>query len=358
MKRILTLMLVFALLALFAGCSDDDDDKIVDPGGDTTVDTTIYNAGTGVFTTTIDGSSHTEKAYYSMDEHAANPTMAAAVNWDLSFQRTNINLNGGAGSDDSRNVVGAVIMDKAFENVTIADTTGLVWAEDTAKLVVDAWYIYNSGTHQLDMTRNVYTMIDAEGDNYIKFQVDSVVDGGMPPDMGTLWMTYYYNPTANSTALSGTVTTGSINVGAGTGYFDFSAGAQVTPSNPSSSNGWDIAVSNYEIMLNGGSSGNGGAMAFPMYGELNDPTDIEEVTMQPPSPMFTDFLNSIFAGDLFDDSRNWYDYDGVTHLLTSKGYVYLVKTDIAVYAVEIVTYYGDFGGTPQSGVYTFDWKEL
>jgi hypothetical protein len=322
-----------------------------------TVDTTIYNASTGVFTTTIDGSSHTEKAYYSMDEHAANP-MAAAVSWDISFKRTYINLNGGAGSDDARNVVGANLGDVVFDDVTIADTAGVAWAEDTAKLVVDAWYNYNPNTHQLDMTHNVYTMVDAEGDNYIKFRVDSVVGGGMPPDMGTLWMTYYYNPTANSTDLSGSTTTGSINVGAGTGYFDFSSGMQVTPTNPNSSNGWDMAVSNYEIMLNGGSSGNGSALAFPMYGELTDPTDIEEATMQPPSPMFPDFLNSIFTGDLYDDTRNWYDYDGTTHLLTSKGYVYLVRTDLAVYAVEIVTYYGDFGGTPQSGVYTFNWKEL
>lgn len=356
MKRILTLMLVLGLVALVAGCGDDEK-KIVDPGTNTTTDTTIYNAATGVYTTTIDGSSYDETAYYSMDEHAAS-TMAAATSWDISFKRTYINLNGGAASDDARDVVGANLGDVVFADVTIADTAGVEWAEDTAKLVVNLWYNYNPNTHQLDMTQYVYNMVDAAGHNYIKFRVDSVVNAGMPPDMGTLWMTYYYNPTANSTDLSGATTTGSIVVGSGTGYFDFSSGSQVTPSNPSTSTDWDLAVSNYEIMINGGSSGSGSALAFQMYGELSDPTDIDAVTMQPPSPMFPDYINSVFFGDLDNTDRNWYDYNSTSHLLTSKGDVYLVKTEMAVYAVEIVTYYGDFGGTPQSGVYTFNWKEL
>lgn len=353
MKRVLLLGLLLLAALIAASCSDDkgtNPPPAPEPGAFT--DSTVFDPATGIYTTIVNGSSTTTPQGFSMDN-----TLSAATSWDIKFKRTYINLNGGASAEEGGIVKGADLGAVVFDDVVLADTTGLAWAVDTAKLVIDAWYSYNFQTHQLTPTRYVYTMIDAEGDNYIKCRIDSMVGAGMA-NPGVVWLSYYYNPTANATSLNGTIVNGSVNVTSGTGYFDFSTGTQVTPANPATSTGWDLKIEGYDIKMNGGSNGSGSCMALPFYLTMTDPTDLASVTMQPPSPMFPDFNNSILHGDLTDDTRNWYDYNGTTHQITSKGHVYVIDTGVNVYKLKITGYYGDFGGTPQSGYTTFIWKKL
>lgn len=360
MKRVLPVLLVIPLLILAIGCSDDDNPT--NSGGGGTVefaDTTVFLSGSGVWQTTLDGSSYDQPAYFSFSEAIAGTPKAAVTNWDISFERTNINLNGGASSQNGGTVTGADLGAVDYAAVTADDTTGATWEDDALYLVINEWYIYNPGTHSLNMTRNVYSMLDASGQHYLKFQIDSLVDAGQPPSMGTVWLTYYYQPVANSTDLSGAVQTASINVGAGTGYFDFSSGQQVTPADPSTSTNWDLAFSSYDVMQNCGPNGPGECAAFPAYGELTDPTDIAAYTAQPAAaPMFPDFIKSVFVRDLYDDTQDWYDYNSETHTITSRGHVYAIKVADKVYKLRIESYYANIGGVPTSGHFTFIWNEL
>ncbi|MFZ5501215.1 MAG: HmuY family protein, partial [Candidatus Micrarchaeota archaeon] len=91
--------------------------------------------------------------------------------------------------------------------------------------------------------------------------------------------------------------------------------------------------------------------AFYAWGELTDPTDLEGFTAQPgDAPLFPDVPSSVMT--------DWYNYNGMTHQLTSKSHVYLLKTGGAVYKMRIESYYKNMGGVPTSGYYSFVWKEL
>ena len=54
----------------------------------------------------------------------------------------------------------------------------------------------------------------------------------------------------------------------------------------------------------------------------------------------------------------WYNYDGQTHQLSSKGEVYLVRAGDRLYKMKVEGYYANVGGVPSSGNYTFVWQEL
>ncbi len=350
---VLTFMIPFAF-----GCSDDDNP--VDSGDDQSgfTDTTVFNVDTGVWQTSLDASDRDQAAYFSFG--SVNP-VAAADNWDISFKRTNINLNGGASSEDGRSVVGAMLTEVEYDDVSIDDTVGVEWMEDEINYVIDDehWLSYNPVTHQLEMTGNVFTMVDAEADNFIKFTVDSLVGAGMPPAMGTVWMSYFYQSQANATTLNGAVQTASIPVGSGWGYFDFSAGQAVSPGNPQSSTNWDLAFHSYEIAQNSGPNGPGQCAAFPAFGEMSEPTDIESLLRHPSgAPLFPDYVTSVFNGDLTDDEAQWYDYNPTTHQISARDRVYLVKTETANYKLQIGSYYANINGVPTSGYYAFVWNEL
>jgi hypothetical protein len=195
-------------------------------------------------------------------------------------------------------------------------------------------------------------MLDAEGDNYVKFQIDSLVGAGAPPNMGTVYLTYFYQATPNSTDLSGSTMTGMVTAGMGTGYFDFSSGQAVIPADPSNSTEWDLAFSAYSVVQNSGPSGTGDCAAFPAYSELNDPSNIDEFAAQPDgAPLFADIPSSALT--------DWYTYTGPPlHQLLSNDDVYLIRTGGTVYKLQVETYYANIGGVPSSGWYTFIWAEL
>jgi hypothetical protein len=328
---ILTMVLTIAI-----GCSDDD--KVVGPGNNDTNDQSV----------TIDASSYDDYAFFSL---TTGTTVAADGDWHMGFRREATKLNGGLSAVNG-DVEGADLGVVDYDAVTIDDTAGVTWAADAIDYFIDEWYTYNPQTHVSTITQYVYSMLDAGGDNYLKFQVDSMVGGGQPPDMGTVYLKYFYQSTAGSSDLSGATVEASINVGATTGYFDFSSGSQVTPATPESSTDWDIAFYAYDLMQNSGPNGSGDCAAFLAWGELADPTDIDGFTAQPAvAPMFADIPLSTMT--------EWYTYDGATHRLTSDLNVYLVKVDAnTIYKVRIDSYYVSIGGTSAAANYTVTYDEL
>ena len=350
MKNLIFTLGVSALLLFTLGCSDNDNP--VNPGDtppDNTATSTWIEAGE-YWQSTINASDYDEYACFSFATRDT-VTDAATGNWDIGFRREVVKLNGGSSAVNGGDALGTSLGSEDFGLVSIDDTTGVSWTPDVIDHFIDEWYDYNPVTHELTANQNVYSMVDAGGANYLKFRVDSIVGAGMPPDMGTVHITYFYQNTADSRDLSGAVTQAAITVGSGTGYFDFSSGAQVNPIDPENSLDWDIGFNSYELFQNSGPNGDGSCAAFLAYSELTDPTDIEAFTAQPSgAPMFPDIPGSAMT--------DWYDYNGQTHQLTSKGEVYLIKTGDAVYKVRIESYYTSIMGTPASGYYTFIWSEL
>ncbi len=74
-------------------------------------------------------------------------------------------------------------------------------------------------------------------------------------------------------------------------------------------------------------------------------------------------VTTIPAGTLFKADENgyyttqgWYNYDGATHVITPKDFVYIVDVDDTKYALIEITDYYDENGT--SGTITIHWKYL
>jgi len=353
MKKLLYFLVLIPVLAI-VGCSDDDEGVLSpEPAPDNTATSTWNEAG-DFWTSRVDASDYDNFMGFSFatqDTTLSGVPKVMATGWDIAFKRDAVKLNGGASSNNSGDVEGADLGEVDFADVTIADTAGVTWSSDAIDFFINDWYDYNTQTHQLTANGNVWSMVDAEGDNYIKFRIDSMVGAAMPPDMGTVYMTYFYQATPDSRDLSGATSEAVIPVGAVKTYFDFSSGSTVTPVDPMSSTDWDIAFYAYDIYQNSGPNGSGNCAAFPAYGELAIATDIDGYTAQPQAPMFED----IFASVLTD----WYNYTGPpAHQLLSKEHVYLIRTGGSVYKLEIISYYANVGGVPTSGWYTFDWVEL
>ncbi|MEZ4648009.1 MAG: HmuY family protein [Candidatus Eisenbacteria bacterium] len=341
-KLMLTLPALVALAA-FVGCSDDDD-KVTDPPVTGFTEGTVADGS--VFVTSIDGSNYDDFSGFSF----ANSTITHAIDvaetsWDLAFRREDIT--------SSSAVEGARLSGMEFGNVGPSDVPGdsdQAWQSGGIAYAIDDWYSY--ADQMVTMTKYVYSMKDASGEHWVKFRVDAVVGATGPGNMGSVEISYFYQDTANSLDLDGTIQTATIVVGDGTGFFDFSTGQQVTPANPSSSNDWDIAFNRFTLSLNGGASGNGECAAFYAYTELpTDPTAIEDFLAQPEfAQTFPDTYGSALS--------EWYNYNGATHELTPKDEVYLIKSGGKVYKVELESYYGDVDGQPVSALYRFRWAEV
>lgn len=339
--------LVIGTLAFAAGCSDDDDDNPAGPGDPQGTSTTVWDAQMGAWRSTVDASDYESFAGFSFAEK--DTVAASATNWDIALKREVVKLNGGASGNGQFEGADLGAVDFGAVNAQSAD--GATWEADAIEHFLNDWYVYDPVQHRLTLTRNAYSMQDASGSHFVKFQVDSLSgDLGMG-SMGTVHLRYFYQATADSRDLSGAIQTATLDVGRGTGYFDFSTGAQVYPGDPGASTDWDISFNNYELAMNSGPSGPGLAAGFFAYTELQDPTDLAGFTQQPAgAPLFTDIPGSVLT--------DWYDYNGQTHQLSSRNHVYLLRSGDRLYKMKIVTYYANRDGVPASGVYTFVWNEL
>ncbi|UCC44910.1 MAG: HmuY family protein, partial [Candidatus Zixiibacteriota bacterium] len=332
MKHLLIMMSAIGLILGAAGCSSDDDNPVA-PSNNTPSNTatSTWNEQGGYWSTTLNASDYDNFMYFSFgtrDTVTSGVPKVAADIWDIAFRREVVKLNGGSSTENSGDVAGYDLGVVDFDAVTIDDTTGATWMADFIDFFIDEWYDYNPVTHQLTANQYVYSMLDASGEHYVKFRVDSMVGAAQPPNMGTVWLTYYYQETVDSKSLPGPVVETSVDVGSDHGYFDFSSGTQVTPSDPANSLNWDICFYSYDLMQNSGPNGTGDCAAFLAWSELDDPTDIDAFTLQPSgAPLFPDIEGSALT--------EWYDYNGQTHQLTSKSHVYLVKTGDVVYKLRI-----------------------
>jgi hypothetical protein len=138
-------------------------------------------------------------------------------------------------------------------------------------------------------------------------------------------------------------------------YFQLSSGKEVTPQSPQNSTDWDVALLRYHVKVNGGVSGSGGAMVGLIGG-----TSFDAIAQAPADGYVTD------KPDGADDDQDpdygfaqlgpWYNYNVMTHMLTPKDQVYVVRAPSgAHYKVQLTGYYDTAGS---AGFPTFRWKEI
>lgn len=133
---------------------------------------------------------------------------------------------------------------------------------------------------------------------------------------------------------------------------DFDSGIADTP-------GWDLAFRRFLVVSNGGVSGDGSVqivkLASASFDEIDTAPSREADWLVDRPDGATD--EDAFADTAFNDGvDDWYDYDQSDHSLTTKGYVYLIRsTERRYYKLSIESYYDDVG---TSGIVTFSWQEI
>jgi hypothetical protein len=122
--------------------------------------------------------------------------------------------------------------------------------------------------------------------------------------------------------------------------------AIVTPADPKTDKGWDIAFEGLDVYTNSGPSGPGLAEGF---GPLDAVVFLDDVAPQVP------FLTADKTGGAF---IRWWFYDGANHTLNSRFHVYGVKDGDKQYKVQVLAYYGERDGAPVSALYRVRWAEV
>jgi len=132
-------------------------------------------------------------------------------------------------------------------------------------------------------------------------------------------------------------------------FVKLSTPAVVTPADPKTDKGWDIAFEGLDIFTNSGPSGSAQARAF---GPNDSIVFISDVAPDVPDVLLTgDKTGGAFI--------RWYFYEGApNHTLDSRFHVFGIKDGDKTYKVQILSYYGDRDGAPVSALYRIRYAEV
>ena len=108
---------------------------------------------------------------------------------------------------------------------------------------------------------------------------------------------------------------------------------------------WDLAFQRYTVKARGGVSGTGGVQVAVVPS-----TTFAALTQAPSSGYASDAADGPDTGDspdtVFNAGDGWYSYDLVSHMLTPRDLLYVVRSDSGTYfKVQVQSYY-DAAGTP------------
>ena len=123
--------------------------------------------------------------------------------------------------------------------------------------------------------------------------------------------------------------------------------AVVTPADPATDKGWDVAFQGLDVYTNSGPSGSGSASAF---GPLDPIIFLDDVAPTVP------FLAPDTTGGAF---IRWWFYGGAPdHALYSRYHLHGIKDGDKQYKVQVLNYYGVRDGAPVSALYKVRWAEI
>ena len=127
-------------------------------------------------------------------------------------------------------------------------------------------------------------------------------------------------------------------------YLRLDTGAQVAVADPQSSREWDVAVRRYYVKVNGGISGGCGSEVAVQKG-----ADFAALLRAPTAGYFTDQADSgdddTEADYALSQSGGWYEYNPMTHLLSPRPQVYVLRSCTGGYVKLQMTGYYDAAGT-------------
>ncbi|HEY4218667.1 MAG TPA: HmuY family protein [Gemmatimonadaceae bacterium] len=336
------LSLVVLSLAALAACSSSDDTST----GPSSADATLQvNASTST-------------AYVALGAPAnlvsvGDPTTSTA--WDLAFTGTpTVAVNGGASGPGTTKAyclcANSSLSPAQVEALTAAGgttafdavTAGSIPADslftaDAASQAISDWYDYNTTTHAVTPSANVWGIRLASSGGYAKFHVIALPTPGQS-NAGPV--TIQWAVQSSATGALGADQQAVVDLSSGSKvYVNLSTGA----TSASATSTWDIALQGYTISVNGGSSGSGsvGVVALvpsTFYTSYAAITSIPVGATGIPSTAFT----TDGAGGAFLSAAP-YRYDGNSHQVYPTYDVYLVKHGTSVYKVQITSYYNTGG---------------
>ena len=274
-----------------------------------------------------------------------------STDWHIAFKRTEIKLNSGVSGPSEVSGFNLTsekeeIPEDLFSTLSSSDVPPSdSFIKEEAAYAMTNWYSYDPVTHIISASKTPYVITTSDG-SYGKIIIDDLKEPGRS-NAGVVSLRWVMG---NGTDLSGEEKTAEIDLsGNKEAYFSLANESLVDVDNASNSDSWDLHFSGYTIKMNGGMSGSGKASAMPMEGE-----QFGNIAVAPDHGYSSDQSGSIFGAT----SGGWYNYDGVTHVLSSKNHIYLINTGSSIYKMQIKNYYGEVGGSPVSAIYTFQWREL
>lgn len=136
-------------------------------------------------------------------------------------------------------------------------------------------------------------------------------------------------------------------------YFQFAGAKEVMPQDPQNSADWDVALLRFQIKVNGGISGSGGVEVALAPGAAFD-----ALPQAPRGGYVTDQVDGADEDTdpdyAFVQGGTWYNYNVMTHILTPKDQVYVVRAATGKYYKMQLTGYYDQAGS--SGFPAFRWQ--
>lgn len=303
--------------------------------------------------------------------------------WDIAFRRSKIKLNGGlsgaksmagyfTGNNEEAYDADGKPIRQWFETATagseLQDFTSITATDIPADpdFIADnlvpaikgdgtekGWWLYDPTTHVVSANpANWWLVRSADGNSYAKFHITELLRDSVA---GIRWITIEITvQPVGAAEFSGALSshTFAIPLSGGMKHFDFDIQAEVDPSiDP----GWDMQIEYesaervYRITLNGGVSGSGKAAAFGPTTTPEDYASGEDVLS------FLFFQDS--TGGIFVNSP-WYAYDitGSDNKLWPNYRVYLIKSGVDTYKLQILSYYHP--ETAESGWYTIRYEKM
>ena len=346
-RQLIGLVLVFAM-----GCAEDispTDGPMGDGGMDgpaSRIESTENE--NGITRTRADASDPMLWVYFDLEsgEEVSTDTPEDDASWDLAFQRVKIKSNGGmTGSGD---VQVARVDGADFDELTQAPSTGYVSdsAEDGDDDDSDPdyafhgdnqWYDYNPSDHQITPNDAVFVVKTVEGNYYkvkLVFYYDEAGTSGFPAfEWGAIEA-----PSGEPMPEPEPEPMGDEFVVDASGddewvYVDVLSRQPVSTANPAASARWDLAFNGTMVQTNSGSttSGDGGALlAEGMNWDEVESTDTVGFQVDETLPIPGPPGSGEFSGNPVLNS--WYDYNAMTHEVTAKDAVFIVRTADGEYA--------------------------
>jgi len=325
------LVLSFVLVGAVA-CEDD----VTDPGPQ------------GPDYSTLEVDARTAFVYANLASNqvvtVADPLTSTA--WDIAFFGTRVVTNGGAagpgvveGHCICQNAAATdpqiIAMTPAGEEADFTAVTAAAipaapaeWATDALDPAIEDWWSYNPTTHDVSAVPTAVFAMKLRGTAYAKMHVTNVVNEAMA-HAGDVTLEFAVQPTGADPF--GTTTTLTVNLASGPVYIDLVDGAV------GSSSDWDIQLTGYDIITNGGVSGTGGVAALPYTPDFAAITTVSDI----PSAAYASGVDA-FAGVFA--AEPWYKYNLTgSNLIHPTFNVYLIRKGTQVWKVQIISYYNTAG---------------